>query len=304
MKPVDNRQMKKIDQEIIKVIKYFSIFAYYPTLKEIHTFLQAEISENSLEKSLDKLIGKREVATSKDTPPQYSIRKKISNNKYQISKKKLGGWRYLTFIKIASLFPQIRLIGLSGSISMMNAKEDDDIDLFIITAKNRLFTGRLITMLMAQLLGLRRRREDADSSSKVCLNLFFDERELKIPKFKQTVFVGHEVLQMKPIIVKGDIYDSFLKANRWVQNIFPNSSWVISKVKNQKSKIKVKIQKYLINFLIFNLISNFSLSTFNLLEIILKKLQLTIINRHRTTEIITSSQLWFHPDDFEKKVIA
>jgi hypothetical protein len=40
----------------------------------------------------------------------------------------------------------------------------------------------------------------------------------------------------------------------------------------------------------------------DVVEYILKKFQLFLINRHRTKEIITKSQLWFHPDDFEKKI--
>ena len=192
----------------------------------------------------------------------------------------------------------------------MNAKEDDDIDLFIITAKNRLFTGRLITLILAQLFGLRRNRETRESfnnetmkqlnnvfRNKVCLNLFFDESNLKVPKFKQTEFVGHEVLQMKPIMIKGDIYERFLKANPWVQAIFPNSTWIISKIKDQRSKTSSKLKS-----LKFKPVFDICALTFDLFERLAKNFQLTSINRHRTTEIITSTQLWFHPDDFEKKI--
>ena len=151
-------------------------------------------------------------------------------------------------------------------------------------------------------MGLKRSIGQNEAPNKVCLNLFFDESNLKVPKFKQTEFVGHEVLQMKPVIVKDNIYERFLEANLWVQAIFPNSSWIMSKVKSQKSKIQVKSQKYFKNFKLLTLTSNFLLLTFNFIESILKNLQLTLINRHRTTEMITSTQLWFHPDDFEKKI--
>ncbi|PIP63217.1 hypothetical protein COW97_03705, partial [Candidatus Roizmanbacteria bacterium CG22_combo_CG10-13_8_21_14_all_34_12] len=107
-----------MEKKIISVLKYFSFFAYKPTLEEIHTFLPVKIDKNKL----------------KYTPPQYSIRKiKDQKSKIKNSKKKLNSWRFRTYIKLISLFPQIKLVGLSGSISMMNAKEDDDIDLFIIT---------------------------------------------------------------------------------------------------------------------------------------------------------------------------
>lgn len=229
--------------------------------------------------------------------------KKILNIKYQISKRKLNNWRYKAYIRLLSFFPQIRLVGLSGSISMMNAKEDDDIDLFIITAKNRLFTGRFVALVLAQLLGLRRHRQLAklDTVNKICLNLFFDESNLKVPKFKQTEFVGHEVLQMKPIINKDQTYEKFLNANEWVFKLFPNAIHTISKIKDQRSKTnsKFKTLSFKLGFNILTLI--FELLG-GLLERLLKSFQLTFINRHRTTEIITSSQLWFHPDDFEKKI--
>ncbi len=269
-----------MEQNLKKVLKYFSFFAYNPRLDEVYTFFPIKISKKSL----------------KYTPPQYSIGRKIS-------KRKLQNWRYRSYIKLLSFFPQIRLVGLSGSISMMNAKEDDDIDLFIITAKNRLFTGRFVALVLAQLLGLRRHRQLAklDTVNKICLNLFFDESNLKVPKFKQTEFVGHEVLQMKPIINKDQTYEKFLNANEWVFKLFPNAIHTISKIKDQRSKTnsKFKTLSFKLGFNILTLI--FELLG-GLLERLLKSFQLTFINRHRTTEIITSSQLWFHPDDFEKKI--
>ena len=317
--------MKQLNKEIIKVIKYFSFFAYYPTLDEIHTFLQVKITKNELNGELKRI---------KYTPVEYSmlsqnskvksqkLKSKIKNsneamkqwnnltNRKQISQSKLNSSRFKLYIKLLSIFPQILLVGLSGSISMMNAEEDDDVDLFIITAKNRLFTGRLITLILAQLFGLRRNRETRESfnnetmkqlnnvfRNKVCLNLFFDESNLKVPKFKQTEFVGHEVLQMKPIMIKGDIYERFLKANLWVQAIFPNSNWIISKIKDQRSKTSSKLKS-----LKFKPVFDICALTFDLFERLAKNFQLTSINRHRTTEIITSTQLWFHPDDFEKKI--
>ena len=181
-------------------------------------------------------------------------------------------------------------MGLSGSISMMNADLDDDIDLFIITQKERLFTGRFLATIFAYIMGLKRKLGQHKAPNKVCLNLFFDEKNLKVPKFKQTEFVGHEVLQMKPIINKNQTYERFLEANEWVFGLFPNSEEVFS-MKYKVSRMKKINTKYFILNTFFNKIESF-----------LKNFQLTLINRHRTVEIITSTQLWFHPDDFEKKI--
>jgi len=318
-----------IKKEILKTIKYFSIFTYYPTSEEIHTFLELKISKNGLKKEIKKMVVDKLIEKyARYTVGEYSIgRIKSLELRIKNSKIKLNNWRFRAYIKLISLFSQIKLVGLSGSISMMNAEEGDDIDLFIITAKNRLFTGRLIAIAMAQILGLRRSRkiEKLDTifstatppwgplaivskkvpslltipqslkpnpyKNKVCLNLFFDERELKVPKYKQTLFVGHEVLQMKPLVAKGDIYERFLEANEWVFRIFSNAKENLEfKIKNSESKKRIISSKLLI--------LNFG----RIIELILKKIQLNSINKHRTTEIITDSQLWFHPDDFEKKI--
>jgi hypothetical protein len=258
-----------INKEILKTIKYFSFFAYYPTLDEIHTFLQIKINKGELKKELDRL---------KYTPPQYSIRRKIS-------KRKLQNWRFKTYIKTLTAFPQIKLVGLSGSIAMMNADLDDDIDLFIIASKNRLFTARFLATVLAMIMGLKRKIEQYKAPKKICLNLFFDESNLTVPLSKKTEFVGHEILQMKPIIVKGDIYERFLKANRWVFKLFPNAKQIFNQFKN-------------LNFKNSKLSENLS----DWVEYQLKKFQLQLINKHKTTEIITSTQLWFHPVDFGKKI--
>jgi len=308
--------MKQISKEVFKVFQYFSFFNYSPTFDEIYTFLAKKTSKKQLKKVILNLEHNNKLIYIKNyhryTLPQYSKNIKIYLSKIKNSQKKLENWRFKTYIKLLSLFAQIKLVGLSGSIAMMNAKEGDDIDLFIICAKNRLFTGRFIALVFAQLLGLRRLRDSGEQflshesltsasrgplesekiafpsshRDKVCLNLFFDERALPVPKFKQTQYVAHEVLQMKPIINKNCTYEKFLYANRWVLSFFPNASQIFN-----------------FKFSIFNKKSNFQFSIIgDRIENFLKNLQLKLINRHRTTEIITPTQLWFHPDDFGKKL--
>jgi len=255
----------------------------------------------------------------KDTVGEYSKKLKIKNEKIKIEKyneryffsqEKLENWRVRLYLKILSFFPQIKLIGLSGSLAMMNAGKNDDIDLFIITAKKRLFTGRIIALFLAEVLGLRKKfrknkkspkifrfypmkADLADLSEKVCLNLFFDESDLAVPEFKRNEYVAHEVLQMKPIINKDSAYEKFLKANSWVFEIFPNAREVVS-IKYKVLSIKKK-KSLNTGYLILN-------TFFNKIEQSLKVFQLHLINHHRTTEIITNTQLWFHPEDFREKM--
>jgi len=261
--------------------------------------------------------------SSSDKLPRYTLGEYKSTNNYKFlitnyekrlktSLNKIK--RVRLYLKLLSYFPQIKLIGLSGSVAMLNADENHDVDLFIITAKNRLWTGRFVALVLAQLLGLRRKRDEArpifslpvikiaagvslNHKNKVCLNLFFDESAVGVPKFKQSEYVAHEVLQMKPFVEKNGVYMSFIDANRWVFDIFPNARKVfsikykVSSIKNKNSPFSILNTKYLI----LNTIADKT-------EQLLKSFQLFFINRHRTNEIVTESQLWFHPEDFEKKI--
>ena len=291
-----------MEKEIIQVLKYFKYFKYSPNFDEVYAFIKTKTSKERLDIVLKNLVKKGVIASKKI---DYSIIKKITgvNTEYRYT---LGEYSIKTknllekikysiekiqkvenYINLLSFFPQIQLIGLSGTVSMSNASEKDDIDLFIITAKNRLWTARMICLYLAILFGLRRKRNTKSAQDKVCLNLFFDKSNLRVPKNKQTDYVAHEVLQMKPLINKNLTYEQFLEKNNWVFNIFPNTKPMSLKHKLLNNKLPRPVSL-----------------VFDWIEVMLKKLQLALVNQHRTNEIITDDQLWFFPEDFEKKILT
>jgi len=333
-----SHQPSDLSGHINKMLLYFSNFDYVPTIDEIYEFYPKKVSKSTVGEYLKK--NQKLKIKSQNFQKEREKRKRISEHKVNLIS---------TYIKLLSRFPQIKLVGLSGTVAMNNAKVNDDIDLFIITAENRLWTGRLVALMLSQLFNLRRKRSgniviasdqapngawergnlvtnktvynngiasssdvrrlprnDIRVKNKVCLNLFFDESNLQVPKYKQTEYVAHEVLQMKPLISKDQVYERFLKANEWVFGFFPNAEKTSAKFKVQNSKLQFKIQNYPKNFKLLTLIFNFSLLIFNLLaegiETLIKNLQLMLINRHKTSEIITDTQLWFFPDDYELKI--
>lgn len=284
-----------MEKSVIQVIKYFSIFKYPPNFGEIYSFFPKKTSRMALKKAILKLERRKKIKTTytadlielegqRYTVGEYTTREYVRrlNERRQISKSKLANWKFRAYLRLISLLPQVKLVGLSGSISMLNAKKSDDIDLFIITSKKRLFTARFLCLILTQLFGLRRKFGELDVEDKVCLNLFFDEVNLVVPKHKRTNFVGHEVLQMSPLINKDHTYERFIWANRWVFKLFPNSKTAVLRASTRES-----IKSTVIG---------------NLIEAVLKYVETKLINSHRTTELITDTQLWFHPDDFEKKI--
>jgi predicted nucleotidyltransferase len=273
------------EKDILKTLRYFSQFSYAPTLIELHTFLEIRQSINSLKKSLKLLIKTKKIVekSSLYTLGEYSTNiDKTLQRQIISSHKKQRGNKYLRFI---SFIPFVKFVALTGSLAMNNAVESDDIDLFIVAKAHRMWITRFMCLSIAQLLGIRRKRLLGTAPNKICLNLFFDEKNMLIPNEKQTRYVAHEVLQMKPLLNKNHTYEKLLKLNFWVFETFPNA------LKNNiisNKRISKSIKKHHENFTIIG----------NIFEQILKQLQLKLINKHRTNEKITDTQLWFFPKDY------
>lgn len=179
---------------------------------------------------------------------------------------------------VLSRIPSLTLIGVTGGLARNNAKHDDDIDLFFITKKGTIWASRLCAILLCELLGVRRRPGDTDVADKICLNMFMSEDALALPKNEQDLFAAYEVLQMVPLWKRAGTYRKFLFANQWVKKFLPNA-WE-AKRKTPRSIGKAN-----------------ALVLFRAFEPIAKVLQLWYMRKRRTSEIISSSILRFHPRD-------
>ncbi len=284
--------MVAMEAEILHILNYFHFFSYPPSESEIYTYLRRKVSLLRLSKQLTHLL-KQEKIREKLVQNQirYTIEGYSSDfKKYTVrtvySKNKLQKIKLLIFL--LSLIPTIQFVGVSGSVAMENAKERDDIDFFIITTPRRLWTGRLWSLLCTEFLGIRRRWGEVPGTNKACLNLFFDAECLSVPKHKQTEYVAHEILQVRPVIDKNNTYIRFLQANRWVFRMFPNAIDTVGY--GFLARVHPKLSKKGVLRQVGDIFERFA-----------ERLQKYSIRKHQTTELITQTQLWFHPKDFGKR---
>jgi hypothetical protein len=128
--------------------------------------------------------------------------------------------------------PWIKMIAVSNIIGAHNLKEDGDIDLFIITEKNRAWLVRFMCAGLMKLL--RMRPKPGNVRDKICLNFFVDLDNLSLEKLSQTedghdAYLVYWLLGIIPIYSRGDIYEKFINSNDWIKKYLPNfSSPVIS----------------------------------------------------------------------------
>lgn len=285
--PMNSVNDKKLEEAIVEVFNYFNIFKYAPSTLQIYTYIQVKVSKKKLEMCLVKM---EEKGTIQSKELQYTGERiwfkpadmGFSANRearYLETEKKFKKAR-LFFLFIARI-PYLHFAGVSGSCAVHNARRMDDIDVFIISAPGGMWLARLTTIVIAKALNVHRKKGMKDTSNMICLNLFFDGLHLAVPKSKRNLYTAHEVVQIVPVVVRGGVYNSFLYQNRWVAEYFPNI-----KIPRVDPSIK-KIRTYSI------------LGFFNRYA---KKIQLHRILQATTTERISDEQLWFFPDDFQKKI--
>jgi len=115
-------------------------------------------------------------------------------------------------IRVLSHLPFLRGLSVSGSLSKGTQDEDGDIDFFMLTAPNRLWTARFFAALMLKLL---------PKSKKInfCLNYCLPEDRLSIPD--RSLFSATEVAFLKPVL-NPDLFCAFFELNQWVKTYYPN----------------------------------------------------------------------------------
>ncbi len=264
-----------MEKAILKTLKYADIFDYPLKSYEIHKWLiKKQVPLQKIQKSLSKFQEYKGYFFLKS---KSQVLKRIKNtgvSKGLFLKAKI-------FTQILKIVPWIKLVGISGGLAMGNAGKIDDIDLFLITSKNRLWLSRMFSNLLLFLV--RRKRGAKNVKGKFCLNIFIAEDRLTQ---KKDLYTAHEILQMKVIWEREGTYQRFLEENEWVFKYLPN--WTTNIRLTEKN-----------NSLIIN-----HQSLIDLMERLAKWIQLKYMGKPDGFERIEDGALYFHPVDYRTKVLA
>jgi hypothetical protein len=113
-------------------------------------------------------------------------------------------------LSLVAHMPFVRMVALSGSLAHLNAEGAADLDLFVITAPHRVWSVTVATLVLAKLLGWRKR---------VCMNYVISERALAIEP--QDLFSANQIIHLRPLTGHG-VFNRFVKANGFVREFYPN----------------------------------------------------------------------------------
>lgn len=201
-------------ESIVSTLLYFDYFKYPLKLHEIHEFLNKKTSIHQIKKRVEYLLDSHIVhaynehyALSKDVQEWLEKRKEhyALSQKYWIKAHK--------YSKIISMFPYVRAVFISGSLSKNNTDANGDIDYFIITKNNRLWVCRTLLILFKKTFLF-------NSKKHFCVNYFISEDYLNIPDKNR--FVAVELFTMRLMYQEKDFRTKIFQDNLWTLQMFPN----------------------------------------------------------------------------------
>ena len=142
---------------------------------------------------------------------------KIDNNKNKWVKIKIKKAQDLAKL-LGESFKNIKMIGITGSVAAGYPKKNDDIDLMIITKKNKLWITRFKLRWFIFMNKIPHRKYDQkENKDEFCFNFWLDNNNLLLPKKRQNLRSAMDLILMKPILNQENTYERFILKNKWAE---------------------------------------------------------------------------------------
>jgi predicted nucleotidyltransferase len=217
--PLTNMNLSEIKENILATLAYFDMFNYPLTQAEAYLFSSNKYKYELFDNALKCLV-------NNGTIHQFDKFYTLSDDQYVVVRRLEGNKKAAELIKIAERvgsllikFPYVRGIAISGSLSKNFADEESDVDLFIITEKNRLWIARTIMHCFKKLTFL------VNKQHFFCMNYYIDMQQLEIPE--KNIYTAIEIGTLIPL--QGDVvFEKFYAANTWTTEFLPNKNMRIS----------------------------------------------------------------------------
>ncbi len=223
-----------------------------------------------------KLIYGRDVASRirKDMDKiGYTVANKTSADKLRYAK---------TLVHRLEIFYMVKFIAITGSVATGNARESDDIDIFIVVRDHTSWIYRALLMLRTLTSPFLNRKNLQDKEDRFCINYIVEERALNFQR--HDLFTLNEILQMIPVF-NHDYY----------RNIPANNPWIYGQSEDSSESRTPTLREI-------------PLIVLNIAAFVPQILYMLIANHHpdlrRLSKGLMRGEIALWPDDYHKKVKA
>ncbi len=202
-----------LERAILQTITYADVFNYPLTLTELERYLigmtasDAEVIASSRKLQREAMI--------KETEGYFTLagRESLVALRRERARIATGLWPLaFQYGRWLAQVPFVRMVAVTGALSVNNAASEADIDYLLVTEPGRLWLSRLLVVGVvrwAALFGVR-----------LCPNYIVSERALLFDE--QNIYTAHDLAQMVPI-AGWEAYLRMRAVNQWVVCFLPNS---------------------------------------------------------------------------------
>lgn len=210
----------KIEQDIFRVLAYFSYFKYPLTSFEIYKWQFNQETLHGFSEIIDQLeksdwIKERVslengfycIGQNNDIEEQTKTRHIRFLNATEKYKKLQHVLTYLSHL------PFVKGVALCNSLAFHFTEERSDIDLFIITAENKVWTTRLFAVLPMMLL---KQRPGEAKKDPVDMSFFVDENSLDISELQLSgddPYMSFWLTNLTPVYGENDLWQRWFSIN-------------------------------------------------------------------------------------------
>ncbi len=209
----NHKQLSPVAAGIVRNLIYSDIFSYPLNVEEIVSRSDVpRVTELTIRQELNELVKKGLVHR---LGTYYSTQKQ---NAWE-QRRKVGNQGALKAMKLAkmmsgfiSLFPFVRAVMISGSLSKDYMDSKSDLDFFLVTAPKRLWIVKALMVLTKKVIFL-------NSYRYFCVNYLISTDRLEIEE--KNLYTATELATVIPTY-GSDVYVEFRKANSWALEYYPN----------------------------------------------------------------------------------
>lgn len=205
-----------MDEALLHTLVYADLFDYPLTVQEIHRYLTGRRASLSAVEEYLRRNGTTSGRLGFISPFWFlDGREHLVGLRQEREAVSQALWRGARrYGRLVAAIPFVRMVAITGSLAMNNARsERDDVDFLIVAARHRLWLARGLVIVVVHLA----RRQGLE----LCPNYVIAEHCLQLSE--SDLFTAHELAQVVPLHGLRT-YRRLLESNSWIGDYLPNAT--------------------------------------------------------------------------------
>ncbi|HEY4332854.1 MAG TPA: hypothetical protein VGM78_09810 [Ilumatobacteraceae bacterium] len=200
---------------VLAALAYADVFHWPLTADEVHRALPVPSDRADVGHALASLVDRGQVACVDDLYLLGDARDRVAERRRREAHS-ARLWRSARrYGRVVAILPGVRMVAVSGSLAVNAADAAADVDLFVVTEDDRLWTTRafvVATVRLASVLSMGR--------TVLCPNFMVAMSNLALAEHDP--FTAHELAQLVPLAGVAT-YERLLTENMWFLDHLPNA---------------------------------------------------------------------------------